>query len=111
MRLSVFTSNYKAVRGVADLLPVKNRERKRSKYGVKLSADKKEWRLHRWNNKHLTVEEDREYFNRFKWMTWKDEEGNMRTGPLEDDEEVPRDVHLFNRWYRLKMQREGGGGK
>lgn len=95
---------------MADLLPVKNRERKRSKYGVKLSADKKEWRLHRWNNKHLTVDEDREYFNRFKWMTWKDEEGNIRTGPLEEDEEVPRDVHLFNRWYRLKMQREGKGG-
>ncbi|CBZ55660.1 putative ribosomal protein S12 [Neospora caninum Liverpool] len=99
--------NYKAVRGVADLLPVKNRERKRSKYGVKLSSEKKEWRLQRWNNKHLTIEKDRDMFNQFRWMTWKDEEGQMRTSPLADDEEVPRHVHLFNRWYRLKMQREG----
>ncbi|KEP60103.1 UNVERIFIED_CONTAM: 30S ribosomal protein S12, putative [Hammondia hammondi] len=99
--------NYKAVRGVADLLPVKNRERKRSKYGVKLSSEKKEWRLQRWNNKHLTIEKDRELFNQFKWMTWRNEEGEMRTSPLADDEEVPRHTQLFNRWYRLKMQREG----
>ncbi|KYK67225.1 putative 30S ribosomal protein S12 [Toxoplasma gondii TgCatPRC2] len=99
--------NYKAVRGVADLLPVKNRERKRSKYGVKLSSEKKEWRLQRWNNKHLTIEKDRELFNQFRWMTWRNEEGEMRTSPLADDEEVPRHTQLFNRWYRLKMQREG----
>ena len=91
-----------------DLLPVRNRHRKRSKYGVKLSQEAREWRRERRNERHLTVDSDRDAFNAFKWATWKDPQGNPLLRKLGDGEEVPRDVHHFNKWFRLRIQRKGG---
>ncbi|KAF8821491.1 putative 30S ribosomal protein S12 [Cardiosporidium cionae] len=94
--------NYKAVRGVYDLLPVKNQMRARSKYGVKLSSEKKAWRTERWNLKHVTTRYDRDLFNMFKWMTWNNPDGTIREGPLDSDEEVPKDMYHFNIEYRVR---------
>lgn len=101
--------NYKAVRGVYDLLPVRNRHRKRSKYGVKLSPEKKEYNLERQNNRHISIDEDRQAFNTFRWATWKGPDGTPLLRKLQLGEEVPRDTKHFNKWYRLRMQRKGAG--
>ncbi|OEH78705.1 30s ribosomal protein [Cyclospora cayetanensis] len=99
--------NYKAVRGVYDLLPVKNRGRKRSKYGVKLAPERKEWMRQRQNQRHLTTDADREHFNAFKWATWTNSQGEPLLRKLAQEEEVPRDVKHFNKWFRLRTQRRG----
>ncbi|CAG9483357.1 unnamed protein product [Plasmodium vivax] len=95
--------NYKAIRGVYDLLPVKNRLRGRSKYGVKLSEEKKKHLLERYNLKHIYIKKDVEQFNKYKWFNWfsyADGEKNLRQKPLEEDEPVPINIFHFNTHYR-----------
>lgn len=103
-----FRSNYKAVRGVYDLLPVRNRKRKRSKYGVKLSSADKEHRQQRWSHRFLFTSSDRTFFNQFLWATWRDKEGQPLLRKLEESETPSPHMRWFNRWFRLKMQRTGG---
>ncbi|ANQ06136.1 Ribosomal protein [Plasmodium coatneyi] len=92
--------NYKAIRGVYDLLPVKNRFRGRSKYGVKLSEEKKKHLLERYNFKHIYIRKDVEEFNKYKWFNYVDGQKNLRQKPLEDEEPVPINIFHFNTYYR-----------
>ncbi|KJP87023.1 ribosomal protein S12 [Plasmodium fragile] len=92
--------NYKAIRGVYDLLPVKNRFRGRSKYGVKLSEEKKKHLLERYNFKHIYIKKDIEEFNKYKWFNYVDGQKNLRQKPLEDEEPVPINIFHFNTYYR-----------
>ncbi|GAW79297.1 30S ribosomal protein S12 [Plasmodium gonderi] len=94
--------NYKAIRGVYDLLPVKNRFRGRSKYGVKLSEEKKKHLLERYNFKHISIEKDIEEFNKFKWFNYVDKDKNLRQKPLAPNEPVPINIFHFNTYYRNK---------
>ncbi|KEG01533.1 mitochondrial ribosomal protein S12 precursor, putative [Plasmodium vinckei vinckei] len=94
--------NYKAIRGVYDLLPVKNRFRGRSKYGVKLSEDKRKHLLERYNFKHITIQKDIDEFNKFKWYNFVDKDKNLRDKPLEPNENTPIDIFHFNTYYRNK---------
>ncbi|SBT31794.1 mitochondrial ribosomal protein S12 precursor, putative [Plasmodium ovale wallikeri] len=94
--------NYKAIRGVYDLLPVKNRFRGRSKYGVKLSEDKRKHLLERYNFKHISIKKDIEEFNKFKWFNYVDKDKNLREKPLGPDENVPINIFHFNTYYRNK---------
>ncbi|CAA9986527.1 ribosomal protein, putative [Plasmodium knowlesi strain H] len=92
--------NYKAIRGVYDLLPVKNRFRGRSKYGVKLSEEKKKHLLERYNFKHIYIKKDVDEFNKYKWFNYVDGQKNLRQKPLEDEEPVPINIFHFNTYYR-----------
>lgn len=94
--------NYKAVRGVYDLLPVKNRFRGRSKYGVKLSEEKRKHLVERYNFKHITIQKDIEEFNKYKWFNYVDKDKNLREKPLEEGENVPINIFHFNTYYRKK---------
>ncbi|VWU48785.1 mitochondrial ribosomal protein S12 precursor, putative [Hepatocystis sp. ex Piliocolobus tephrosceles] len=94
--------NYKAIRGVYDLLPVKNRHRGRSKYGVKLSEEKKKHLLERLNYKPIAIKKDRDEFNKFKWFNYVDVDKNLREKPLDPDETVPINIFHFNTYYRNK---------
>ncbi|KAI4840701.1 ribosomal protein S12 [Plasmodium brasilianum] len=98
--------NYKAIRGVYDLLPVKNRFRGRSKYGVKLSEDKRKHLLERYNFKQITIKKDIEEFNKFKWFNYVDKDKNLRSKPLEPHENVPINIFHFNTYYRNKKFRQ-----
>uniref|UniRef100_A0A0G4HK86 Ribosomal protein S12, mitochondrial n=1 Tax=Chromera velia CCMP2878 TaxID=1169474 RepID=A0A0G4HK86_9ALVE len=100
---------YRAIRGKYDLLPVKNRFRRRSLYGCKLPPEKKAWRFERLNMRWLYIEKDRHEFNKFKWMTWRNEDGTLREGPLEPDEPVPR-PDRFNWWFRTQKERSQKAG-
>ncbi|CAD2088035.1 mitochondrial ribosomal protein S12 precursor, putative [Plasmodium vinckei brucechwatti] len=101
--------NYKAIRGVYDLLPVKNRFRGRSKYGVKLSEDKRKHLLERYNFKHITIQKDIEEFNKFKWYNYVDKDKNLRDKPLEPNENPPIDIFHFNTYYRNKKFQNSEG--
>ncbi|CRG98605.1 mitochondrial ribosomal protein S12 precursor, putative [Plasmodium relictum] len=94
--------NYKAIRGVYDLLPVKNRFRGRSKYGVKLSEDKRKHLVERYNFKHITIKKDIEEFNKYKWFNYVDKDKNLREKPLSLNENVPINIFHFNTYYRNK---------
>ncbi|CRG98189.1 mitochondrial ribosomal protein S12 precursor, putative [Plasmodium gallinaceum] len=94
--------NYKAIRGVYDLLPVKNRFRGRSKYGVKLSEDKRKHLVERYNFKHITIKKDIEEFNKYKWFNYVDKDKNLREKPLSPNENVPINIFHFNTYYRNK---------
>ncbi|CXI18383.1 mitochondrial ribosomal protein S12 precursor, putative [Plasmodium berghei] len=101
--------NYKAIRGVYDLLPVKNRFRGRSKYGVKLSEDKRKHLLERYNFKHITIQKDIDEFNKFKWYNYVDKDKNLRDKPLEANENAPIDIFHFNTYYRNKKFQKSEG--
>lgn len=100
--------NYKAIRGVYDLLPVKNRFRKRSKYGVKLSEEKRKHLVERLNFKPITIKKDIEEFNKYKWFNYVDKDKNLREKPLEPDESVPVNMFHFNTYYRNKKLQQSG---
>lgn len=100
--------NYKAIRGVYDLLPVKNRFRKRSKYGVKLSEEKRKHLVERLNFKPITIKKDIEEFNKYKWFNYVDKDKNLREKPLEADEPVPVNMFHFNTYYRNKKLQQSG---
>lgn len=100
--------NYKAIRGVYDLLPVKNRFRKRSKYGVKLSEEKRKHLVERLNFKPITIKKDIEEFNKYKWFNYVDKDKNLREKPLEPDEPVPVNMFHFNTYYRNKKLQQSG---
>ncbi|CEM12650.1 unnamed protein product [Vitrella brassicaformis CCMP3155] len=102
--------NYKVVRGKYDCLPVKNRKSKRSKYGVKLPADRKQWRIDRLNKKWLTTAKDRERFNQFKWFNYRHPDGTRMLEPLKEGEEVPP-VPWFNFKYREYLRKKEAGAK
>ena len=102
----VCCSNYKAVRGVYDLLPVKNRSRKRSKYGCKMSTEKRDRIEDRRQHRHLTIDKDRDIFNMFKFATWTNKDNQPLLRKLNSDEEVPRDINLFNKAQRIRRQRQ-----
>eukprot|EP00921_Rhytidocystis_pertsovi_P006511 GHVQ01011096.1.p1 GENE.GHVQ01011096.1~~GHVQ01011096.1.p1 ORF type:complete len:296 (-),score=18.01 GHVQ01011096.1:524-1411(-) len=106
--------NYKAVRGACDLLPVKNRWHRRSRFGVKLSDVARSLRLDRQNHKKpLWIESDREWFNKHRWATWTNPDGSVRDRPLSADEQVPTSKY-WNVKYRLKLSsieaRRNNGG-
>ncbi|SOV21099.1 mitochondrial ribosomal protein S12 precursor, putative [Plasmodium sp. DRC-Itaito] len=100
--------NYKAIRGVYDLLPVKNRFRGRSKYGVKLSEDKRKHLLERYNFKHITIKKDRDEFNKYKWFNYVDKDKKLREKPLDPEENVPINIFHFNTYYRNKKFQQNG---